>query len=485
MSLSKWLLAASLVFAGSNVLATVFGYEFGHAGSSGQDGQSGYDGRSGQPMEVTATGQSYNFDLRGDDGRDGSNGSQGDDATSCYQDREAYDEYGAPGGNGGDGGRAGNGGNGGSIRVYYEDIANIKSIFVDSTPGRAAYPGDGARGGNGCRCSDYSWERKVCHQETRRVQRCNPYGCSPGSPGCTCRYEDESYEVCDWRTFNCRDGSDGRDGSSGSRGSDGSMGKIELIPRLKPLEEDFPTLYPPVTSLVGENFVLTRHEWDSRVGAPTLFAQGSRIRSNYSLYAGKTVKTVSFDWKDKTRDVDYYPNEQISLYVVDHPATVQVDFPSSILAQTKIVNTQDHTTVNVYKTMKRSELAMLRVDEMYGSNQDLTLVLNDAAKVSDAATTKIYIESGWDLEGGGEYKNWVPAELIRSEEGKVHINIGRLPGIKASKIKKYFGDKCEFEMQVVREFVGTSVQLSEGKYNILDIEKDVKNKKPIQVKWED
>jgi hypothetical protein len=482
----RWLLAVTIMMALTSVAAWAFDrYVFGSTGYSGSAGQSGYDGRGGADIEIVARGQAENFDLRGGDGGDGSRGSDGSDATSCYQNRGTYNEIGAAGGDGGDGGRAGYGGDGGSVRVYFDNIANLKSVFVDSTPGRAGYPGDGSRAGRGCQCSDRSWERRVCHNEKYYRTVCTPANCNPKETGCTCKREEYWEEVCNRETFYCDDGPDGRDGTTGSRGSDGSYGSISLVGRLEPLESTTPDLSLLVQNAASVTYTLTRHEWDAKGGATSLFANGSRIRNDYSLYAGKTVKTVSFNWNDKQRGVDYYPNQYIGIGLYQRPALVNVDFPSSVLALYSLSVDGDHTTVNVSKTMRPDELVKVRVDEMYGSEESLTLVLLDDANVSDAAKTKIYIKSGWDLEAGHEWKDWVPENLITSEPGKININIGRLPGIKAKKIKKYFGDKCEFEMQVVREFAGRSTQLTNGKYNILDIEKEVKKKKPIQVKWED
>lgn len=482
----RWLLAVTIMLALTSVGAWAFDtYVFGDSGYSGSSGSSGYDGRDGADIEIVARGQNENFDLRGSDGGDGSRGQDGDDARNCYQRCETYNLTGAPGGDGGDGGRAGSGGDGGSVLVYFDNVANLKNVLVDSTPGRAGYPGEGSRGGRGCQCSDREWTRRVCHQEKYERTVCTPANCNPKETGCTCKREEYWEEVCEHRTFYCSDGNDGRDGSYGQRMSDGSYGAISIVPRLEPLEATTPNLSLLVQNATSVNYTLTRHEWDNKSGATALFANGSRIRNDYTQYAGKTVKTVSFNWNDKQRGVEYYPNQSIAIGLYSKPALVNVDFPSSVLALYSLSVDGDHTTVSVSKTMRPDELVKVRVDEMYGSETSLTMVLLDDANVSDAAKTKIYIKSGWDLEGGGEWKAWVPDHLITSEPGKISINIGRLPGIKAKKIKKYFGEKCEFEMQVVREFAGQSTQLTNGKYNILDIKKELKKNKPIEVKWED
>lgn len=271
---------------------------------------------------------------------------------------------------------------------------------------------------------------------------------------------------------------------SGSRGVEGSFGSIKLIDRLEPLEADLPSLQLPIETVLNSTSTLTRHEWTRMQGALTLFAPGSRVRNDYSKYAGKTIRTVGFTWLDSKRSPDYFRGHRVSLYLTGHPASTGIEFPSNLLADAATETRGDHTQVTVQKTMRRDELVQIRVEEMTGANQDLTLVLIDDAKVSDVAKTNILIDSGWDLEGGGEYDNWVPQDLIRSEEGRIYVNIGRLPGVKASKVKKYFGEKCEFEISITREFVGHSARVIRDGGNVFDIEKDIKNKKAIIVKME-
>ncbi len=479
---SKYLVAVLFLFA-----TTAFGvtaYYFGNTGRDGSDGQSGYNGRDGSDVVLQATGQAQQLNLQGSDGNSASDGSYGEDARNCYQGRPDNDLVGASGGDGGRGGDGGAGGDGGSVRVYYQNAELIRQIYVDSTPGRGGYAGSGARGGDGCQCSDRSWRRRVCWDEKHYETICEPIGCKQGSPGCSCRTREYYKERCEDRNFYCEDGRDGHDGSSGSHGSDGRLGSIELVPRLEPLESTTPDQSIPVDTLGSSNFMLTRHDWDQKQGALLLFGSGSRIRNDYAEYAGKTIRTVSFSWMDPVRPASYFHGQNVSIGLSGRPATVDVDFSSGMLVDSRSTNDGEHTAVQIRRAMLRRELTQIRVEEMTGANQDLTLILIDDAKVSDIAKTDIFIKSGWDLDGGGEWKGSVPQDLIRSEEGKIYVNIGRLPGIKPSKIKKYFGDKCEFEMAVNRQFQGTNDRVVRDGGNVFDIEKDVKKQKPIKVEME-
>jgi len=473
-------ISISLVITG---VALAYG-NFGSPGQSGYDGQSGQDGRSGQNIEVQALGQAESFNLQGSDGSNGSDGSPGSDAYSCYSGTPNYDLYGADGGNGGDGGRAGSGGSGGSVRIYYKDLTNIKSIFVDSTPGQSGYAGRGSQGGYGCRCSYYSWTNTVCREESRQVTYCSPVGCSPSTEGCTCNTRTEYYEVCNNYSYSCRDGDNGRSGTSGGGEYDGSYGNIELVQRLEPLEATTPSMGVPVETIATNKFELTRHEWDSLSGAQSLFANGSRMRSEYRKYAGKTIKYVQFDWMDTVRPVDYYRGSRVSLSLQGFPAQTIVEFPRNILVDGKQEVNGDTTKVHVTRSMKQEELTKIRVEDLVGKGQNLELVLVDDANVSDIAATKIFIKSDWDLEAGGEFDNWVPENLIRVEQNKIRINIGRLSGIKTKKLEKYFSDKCEFEMKVIRDFAGSSERVARDGGNTFDIEKDLKKNKPVEVKME-
>jgi hypothetical protein len=484
LSFSKLVVTFSLL-TGAGAIAA---YSFGVPGQSGYDGSSGRDGRDGQDVVLQVTGQSENLNLTGEDGSNGSDGSPGSSAYNCYSGTPNYDLVGADGGRGGDGGRAGQGGDGGSVRLYYEDAANLKKVFIDSTPGRSGYSGRGAQGGYGCQCSIRYWTNTICHQESRQVTTCNPRGCSAGTEGCACRTHTEYYQVCRDHSFSCYDGDSGRHGVSGGGERDGAYGTIELVQRLEPLESTAPSRSESVDTLLNDRFELTRHEWNSLDGASSLFAAGSRVRSGYSQYAGKTIRFVQFKWLDTIRPVEYYRGHSVSMSLQGKPARTVVDFPNSVLVDSKSQIVGDTMTVQVERSMKRQELTSLRVEELVGSGQNLELVLIDDANVSDISNTKVYIKSDWDLEAGGEWENFVPDDLVRADitgaKHKIRVNIGRLPGIKAKKIAKYFSEKCEFEMKVLRSFAGTEERVVRDGGNTFEIEKDLKKSKPIEVKMD-
>lgn len=485
---SRRLALASAVVTLTLASAAYAAYSFGYPGSDGYDGSPGQNGRSGQDVQIQALGQSETFNLQGSDGTDGSDGSYGSDATGCWSGTPDYDLYGASGGDGGDGGDAGIGGSGGSIRVYYKDLTNLKKIYVDSTPGVSGRAGRGAAGGNGCRCSTHYWTNRLCHEESRQVTVYEPAGCSPGTEGCNARSFTEYYQVCNDYSFSCQDGSSGSYGRSGGGEIDGRYGNIQLVNRLEPLEATSPSLSAAMQSLTQNQYELTRHEWDAKTGSQVLFASGSKIRDDYSHYAGKTVKHVLFKWQDTVRPTEYYRGESVSLALVGKPAQTSVSFPHSILVDSVTTVENDTTYVDVKRSMKREELTQIKVEDLVGSGLNLELVLIDDANVSDISTTKIFIKSDWDLEAGGEFENWVPENLIRVEQvgnqQKIHVNIGRIPGIKAKKMKDYFSEDCEFEMKIMRDFVGNTERVVRDGGNVFDIEKDLKKRKPIKVEME-
>jgi hypothetical protein len=477
-SLLTLLLAVSLPAFSAN--------QFGFSGSSGRNGQNGFNGKDGQSTIVKATGQTEQLILAGSDGGPGNNGGFGSDAYNCYQGSTTpnYDLYGANGGEGGDGGNGGYGGDGGNIRVYFQNLSDVKNIFVDSSPGQGSYSGRGEYGGRGCRCTYYAWTKQECHQEAYTHTVCLPRGCQQGTAGCNCQTQTEYKTVCVDKRYTCRDGYDGRQGYNGRNGSAGSYGSIQLVGQLTDLAPTTPSMVVLVDKILTGTFNLSRDDWDSKSGALSVFAPGSKIRDDYKLFAGTSVNSVNFTWLDQDRSPSYYAGSRISLSLVGKPAIVKVALPTDLLAVTSQTGTANSTDFQFTKTMRRDELTNLRVEEMTGSMETLTLTMIDDSNVSDVSNTKVFIESGWELEAGGKFKDWVPQNLIRSEKNKVHINLGRIPGIKAKKLKKYFGEKCELEMYIDRAFAGTTERVRREGKPIFDVEKDIKRQTPIKVKME-
>ena len=109
---------------------------FGYQGTSGRDGYSGESGRDGNSYEVKAQGQSMTLDLSASAGRSGYDGERGGDANYCRQPNlSSEDQQGAWGGSGGRGGDGGKGGNAGDLRIFYEQVTNLKKISVYSFGG--------------------------------------------------------------------------------------------------------------------------------------------------------------------------------------------------------------------------------------------------------------------------------------------------------------------------------------------------------------
>lgn len=197
-------------------------------GKKGKDGERGYDGKrgvSGPSVMIRAEGPAQNFDLRGGDGGPGTVGYDGASATECNQLLGESDELGAPGGSAGRGGTGGYGGNGGSAWVQYDDSKNLKTIFIDATPGKGGPGGlSGANAGKGCRCSQPSWRKGG-------------------------------------KTYICTDGKDGYSNQPPVKGTDGYVGTVQLIPHLNEVKAEKTVMRFPMSQILNGPFTFRKHQW--------------------------------------------------------------------------------------------------------------------------------------------------------------------------------------------------------------------------------
>jgi hypothetical protein len=97
------------------------GYDFGNRGRSGRDGLRGIDGKDGNSVVIRATGQAQALNLSGTPGGYGESGERGEDAWSCFQPKTDRNLRGA---------------DGGDVTIFTNDVANLKSVLVQSMGGQ-------------------------------------------------------------------------------------------------------------------------------------------------------------------------------------------------------------------------------------------------------------------------------------------------------------------------------------------------------------
>jgi hypothetical protein len=433
---------------------------FGIPGAPGAAGSNGYTGANGQSVSTVASGQAQNFNLRGQDGGNGGNGQPGGQAQECRQPPPVRtDFFGAPGGSGGSGGYGGYGGyggNGGSLTVYYSDIANLKLISVDATPGRGGNAGYGANGDNGCGCERREWfvPVQVCHQETPPpAHQAAP---APGhSPAPTPTPQPTT--VCDTvqERHVCVDGQAGGNGSNFSGGSAGQYGSATLIQSLTPLTPTNPSASAQVGSLPSQT-TLTTDNWASAPGAGALFAPGSQISDTYQYWAGRKTVQTSVVWNASTPQSSC--SSQAIAVQVNGAGQVSASIENgTVWAQLSVNYAADGSaTVSVDKAVPANEATQL-AGSISGSDSGLVEVLNDATKVSTLVDTQIQAKvstPGFLGVMTSRFNGQVPANLLSINDSSIVIDIGKLPGLPSGDIKK--GKKVKIELTVTRSLGGQS-----------------------------
>ncbi|MGE0615555.1 MAG: hypothetical protein AB7P04_07930 [Bacteriovoracia bacterium] len=392
---------------------------FGSRGLDGFNGTSGMNGRDGQSAAVFADGRSLTLDLRGTDGGDGTDGRPGGDASFCFQPYNAMEDlWGAEGGDGGNGGWGGNGGNGGELTVFVEDLTNLGKIRVDQTPGRGGKGGNEFRrveGGDGCRCSQWSWTVRVCDNY-------NP-------PNCV------------YRTYYCREGARGRDGSRGVMGSPGQYGNIVLVPGRADIPPQAPeTTLPVDDTLTKKEVILTRNRFSRQGGALELFAPGSQIRDDYYRFEKLETRTVTFLW-NSPRPITDFANQRLTL-AFSREYTVGLQVPSALWWDIQRTDASERVLYDVKQAVFRTEAMGLRLGALKGSGKDLELAVDDPAGVSDVVATEYELEfETWEiLKYKSRFNAKLDANLVQVGKNQSVIYLGKL--IDVAKIPdKYFKAK--------------------------------------------
>ncbi len=393
-------LALAVLFSCSSVAFAQ--QQFGSAGYDGRTGAQGRSGRDGQPVVVTATGQSANFDVTGSDGGNSSSGEPGYGATGCFQSTPDYDLFGAAGGDGGRGGDGGAGGDGGSVTVYFTDIVQLGRVAIRGTPGEGGNAAWGGRGGEGCRCQQYSWT-------------------TTASDGTT-------------TTHYCRDGQRGYDASSGSPGADGSYGRVTLIGQLDPVAAEVPALQIDMSRMLEGPFQLSKNHWEARRGARRLFAAGSDVADSYSFFTGRTEISYAFQWQ-VNRPVTDFRGWGMRVQIEGEDALLYLPNGLWVDAE-KIVDGNSRTYV-IKGAVSTGELGNLQFRSLGGIGADHVVAVKDNAKVSDILHTAVHLKY-FSYENGTykvRYDADVPAESLTVTDDGFAIAMGTL-GIDPNFLKR-------------------------------------------------
>lgn len=414
-------------------LLTSLAYSFGNSGRDGSNGWDGRDGRDGLSVSHVATGASAILDLRGGHGGDGDDGDDGSRAYSCRQNCGAYSETGASGGDGGDGGDGGRGGNGGNAVVYFTDIANLRNVTIQAAPGIGGDGGNPGDGSYGCNCSVRSW--------TARVKE---------------KYKKDGHwhEHYVTRRFYCTDGRDGRRGSYGSDGRNGQMGTVTLVQSAQKLAQSNSTVKVSFGDFALNPQKMSRHLYDRKVGARSLFSASSDIRDDYFLYTNTIHKTVKFKWLSD-RPLEMFAELQVSLSL-GADGEVAVSLPSNLWFERDVQVTGDVVTVTIKKMFKQAEVGELEMSELVGKGRDLKLVILDNAGLSSSLGSKIKLRYrtssrliGLKLPLGysTRFEGTVPAELVDVEDDRLVVHIGQIESIREKYLKGNWRVKIHLEVE--------------------------------------
>ncbi|MDJ0725455.1 MAG: collagen-like protein [Prochloraceae cyanobacterium] len=418
--------------------ATIASY-FGNTGRFGIDGAKGRNGERGSDFTIFAAGEAIDLDLSGKDGGDGQDGSNGHHAICYGSFYNNHNIYGASGGNGGNGGDGGDGGDGGQLTVYYNNLEDLKQIYVQALGGKGGDPGRGGYGGRGCRCAFFTWTRRVC----RRIRGYRGYRCY-------------------LYTYYCRNGRDGIQGRDGQRGRDGRLGRLKLINGSELLAEDRPTAEVNLSQLQDRTILLSRNIWQTKNGARLLLASGSEIDDRYFEFVERLEKNFELVWSAK-QPLTGLGEENLTV-TLENNRQIKVVSPEDVWLAGTISELEEKTQYIVAAVVRRSEVTKLTRADFTGNKSDLNFVLVDRANKSDFLETEFEITYRTTKDSDRfdrnpnyktRYQGKIPSELVRRDRNRFVLNIGKLP------IEEKFlrsGVPIEIELVITRSLGARSAQ---------------------------
>ncbi|NEP13163.1 MAG: collagen-like protein [Symploca sp. SIO2C1] len=415
--------------------------EYGNDGRDGNIGRKGRQGRDGQSLTVFADGSPMNLQLSGEDGLDGEDGRNGSDARCRNQNWDVdYNLRGADGGNGGNGGDGGDGGNGGSLTIHYNNLADLRSIYVRAEGGRAGRPGRSGYGAEGCQCRKRDWEETTCTG-------------TPGTPDYSCKTEE----------FSCRDGKDGKDGRDGRDGNLGRLGTLAIINSTEPLSPDQPTATVAMSQLQDRLFTLSKNKWQTKTGAISLLAPGSIIDNQYREFVERIESSFELVW-NAPRSIRDFPGQQnISLALQDN-RQVKVDFPEEVWVEGTTSQQEGVTQFIVSNAIHQKEVTQLTRADFSGNGTNLSFSLVDKAGKSNLVATQFWIKYRTARTRPGfrrtaeyrtKYEGNIPEELVSRHNNHFTLNLGKLP-IESRYLKP--GVAVDIDLVATRSFAGRSTE---------------------------
>ena len=413
-----------------------------HFGNNGSHGENGKKGQNGENREIFVDGSPLNLDLSGSNGEDGSDGEDG--YSNCFNQpingEVIYNLKAAHGGSGGNGGDGGDGGDGGILTVYYNNIEDLRQIYIRAEGGRGGKPGRSGHGAAGCPCVLPRWETKCTG--------------NPGDPGYSCRTE----------TRDCLDGSDGADGQSGERGEQGKLGKLVLVKGEQKLLPDQPKAHVFLAELEGQTFSLSKNVLQTHQGAKAIVAPGSVINDEYGEFVERIEEDIQLVWQ-ASRPVTDFSNQNITL-TLQGKNQIDIASPKEVWLASEISQSNGITQLNITEAILPQEATQLTKANFTGNRSSLTLKLIDRARKSDVLATQFHIKYRTSRNDNGprpdstfdyttRYEGPIPDELVKLEGQGFTLDIGKLP-IDSKHLKP--GVNVDIEITATRSLGGRSAQ---------------------------
>ena len=458
---------------------------FGYSGSSGSDGYRGSNGTDAQPV-ITNANSAQSYVLNGTDGTGGGDGSSGSSASSCYQSQGHSDEYGASGGNGGDGGDGGRGGDGGDVTIFYKNISELSSIYIENEGGNGAPGGSGSYGGDGCSCSTYSWSHTTCSDvercstsenctsqriceetgETRTeggvsapVRRCfDRRSCNPVR---SCHTEN----VCNTESYSCSSGSDGSHGSTGSYGRHGYWGNIRLVKDITAIPAQSFSASVSLAESLRVKTKLTKQIWEERNNGKEIFANGSIISGNYSEFVKLAKRDFIVVWEAER---DFTELGAVSFDIQFDGTKIAHKTKGEVFFESTVTETETATVLTITNAYKTSELRNLEIQSTRGYGSQLKITIRDKEALNLIVKSEVSLQfvyrrtfGGWRVAFDGK----IDASKMKVFADRIEIRVGDL-GIDPKFIKKR--RRVRYTLNIKRSFGdnSTNVELFQDKIKL-------------------
>lgn len=362
---------------------------------------------------VQAKGQIQRVLVNGSDGREGDNGRDGRDGADgrdgYCRDREHSDngQDGEDGENGYDGERGRDGESGGDVLVQYEDLKNLKAIYIESVGGEGGHGGVGGRGGRGGR---------------------GGWGCNGGRHG--------------------RDGSWGRDGSNGGSGSDGGYGTLYIKAGFAPY---VPSLLNNTVSLAQffkTPTIIRKNFWEEKIGSAGLIAPGSSLSGHYQEFIStKIITTTGVLTSDQKLSPEIL-SQRLTVRFNDTFTEPVIDFQDSriIVFLSREAVGEDSYLYKIDSIYNSDDFFHFRAGIRGQIGQDRRILISDLKsnwkELSTTLAVRVQDRSSWKSFS-------IPSSAIRLSPYGPEIMIAKVKGLSA-----YEGQSLKAEVVMSRNLKG-------------------------------